>query len=431
MSRKSLLQSNKRGSILALTIIVVVLLSVIGVGMLQCGLQARVFAARQANEIAAQVAADAGLEKAVWTLNQDVQAEYSTDELPEQTDQPLANSDATFSYEVAIPSGSTIELFGEGGSVEVVDPFAVKLFSTHIYTIKSVGKSANAEKVLYASVRLEGLFESALLSRGRISLMPNTLITGYNSADPADTDIDVKIGTTGTQDDSITLGPGSVVDGDVFIGLGGNPQDVIGAGGTITGQKFALTESIQFPVITVPLLTDYGSVISAKGKTVTLSPANSGTYKEIKLSSKAGIPGVLEINGNVVLHLTGNIDLGNGAEIVIKNGSSLVLYVDSHISADNSAGFVNENTSAKKLKIFATGEDLQDFELKAKSNVFGAVYAPNADIELYPNANLYGAIVGNSISIKSGGTFKYDEALQNVEPEDEGARFTIERWWEE
>ena len=72
----------------------------------------------------------------------------------------------------------------------------------------------------------------------------------------------------------------------------------------------------------------------------------------------------------------------------------------------------------------------QTFELKAKSSIFGEVYAPTADIELYPGADLSGAIVGKSISIKSSGTFKYDEALKDVSPDDEGARFVIERWWE-
>ncbi|MBN2269566.1 MAG: hypothetical protein JXN61_03075 [Sedimentisphaerales bacterium] len=430
MSRRTFRQANKKGSILALVVIVIVFLSVIGVGMLQCGLQARVYAARQANEIAAQVAADAGLERAVWQLNQNVQAKYSAETLPKQADLLLANSQATYSYEIAIPNAGTLDLAGDAQSLQLVDPFTVRLSSAQRYTIRSVGKSGSAQKVLYGTVRLKGLFDSAILSKGKISLMPNTLISGYNSADPTDTDIDVAIGTISTLDDSITLGPGSVVEGDVFVGLGGNPLDVIGAGGTINGQKYALTETIQFPVITIPLLADYGTVITAKGETLKLTPADNGTYNEIKLSSQAGIPGRLEINGSVVLHLTGDINLGNDAEIVIKNGSSLVLYADSDISTGNSAGFVNENTPPQTLKVFATGEDPQDFELKAKSSVFGEVYAPNADIELYPNAELYGAIVGNSVSIKSGGTFMYDEALRNVEPEDEGARFTIERWWE-
>jgi len=429
MSRKSFLQSSKRGSILALMVIVIVLLSVMGMSMLRCGLQARVYAARTSNEIAARAAADAGLIRAVWELNQNVQAIYSANDMPRQTDQLLANSGATFSYELTVPSGSTIDLTDVGGSKEEEDdPFNVTLPYTSRYVIKSVGKSGNAEKVLYATVRLKGLFESALLSKGKILLAPNTLITGYNSADPTDTDIVVKIGTLSIGDDQISLSPGTVVEGDVYVGVGGDPAEVIGAGGTITGQSFALTEPAQFPVITVPALPAFGTDISAPGGIpFPMTPADNGTYKDITL----GNSDVLEITGgDVVLRLTGDIDLGNGAEIIVTDGSSLVLYIDGDISADNSAGFVNENSPLSALKIFATGDGDQSFELKAKSETFGVVYAPNADVELYPGADLHGAIVGKSISIKSGGTFKHDKALKDVNPDDEGVRFVVERWWE-
>ena len=68
--------------------------------------------------------------------------------------------------------------------------------------------------------------------------------------------------------------------------------------------------------------------------------------------------------------------------------------------------------------------------MKAKSETFGVVYAPNADVELYPKTEIYGAIVAKSISIKSKGIFKYDKALRDVEPDDEGIHFVVERWWE-
>ena len=430
MRRRSFLQSSNRGSVLALMIIAIVLFTVAGIGMLQCGQQARVFAARTSNKISAQAAADAGLVKAIWELNQDAQARYSVNELPRQADQILANSEATFSYELTLPSGVAIQSAVTEGSDED-NPFSAKLPFTRRYDIKCVGRAGNAEKVLYATVKLEGLFESALLSQGRIELAPDTVITGYNSADPTDADANVKIGTTSAVSNSIPLGPGAVVEGDVFVGVGGDPSDVIGDGGTINGQTFALTEPINFPVITVPGLTYFGTDIAAKGTTVTLEPGDSGTYNEVNLSSQAGEPGVLEIDGgDVALHLTGDIDLGNGAEIIVRANSSLVLYVDGDIAADNSAGFINENSPVSALKIFATGDDDQSFELKAKSETFGVVYAPNADVELYPKTEIYGAIVAKSISIKSKGIFKYDKALRDVEPDDEGIHFVVERWWE-
>ncbi len=430
MRRKSLLQQGERGSVLALVMIAVVLLFVSGMGTLSIGLAARLFSVRQSDEIAAQVAADAGLTMAVWTLNRNVQTKYSAQDLPALTNQTLANCSATFSYEVTVPTGSFFQALGAGGDQEVIDAFTAKLPFAYRYLIKSVGKSGNAEKVLYATVRLRGLFESALFSKGQIDFMANTLVTGYNSADPTDTEIDVKIGTLSIEAERIYLGPGTVVDADVFVGVGGDPDEVLDLFGTITGQKFALTETIQFPVITAPALPYIGTSIIAKGITVKLYPADSGTYKEIKLSTKANEPGVLEINGDVILHLAGDIELGNNTDIIIKNGSSLALYTDGDIAMDNSAGFANENSSPSTLKIFSTGEGIQSFDLKAKSETFGVVYASNADVELYPKAELHGAIVARNISMLSRCIFKYDEALRDVSPDDEGARFVIEKWWE-
>ena len=126
----------------------------------------------------------------------------------------------------------------------------------------------------------------------------------------------------------------------------------------------------------------------------------------------------------------GDIELGNSAEIAVRAGSSLVLSAGGNIATGNSARFANENSLTSTLKIFTTRQDTQTFQLKAKSDVFGLVYAPNADVELYPKSKLYGAIVAGDISIKSNGAFYYDEAIRSVSPDDEGVRFVVERWWE-
>jgi len=428
---KSGLVRARRGAVLPLVLIAIVLLLVMGLGTLRLGLQARVYASRTSDDIAARAAADAGLTKAIWALNQRHAGGRSAGPLPQQVEQTLANCRATYSYEMARPG----EMPAEPAvvSIDEDDPFGVKIPFQTSYEIRCTGRCGVAEKTVHATVKLQGLFESAVLSRGRISLMPNTLITGYNSADPTDTDIDVMIGTTSIGAGQIPLSPGTVVEGDVFVGVGGDPALVITieGDGAITGQTFTLTEELQFPVIAPPVLPNFGTDISAKGATVTMTPADSGIYEEIKLSSQAGIPGVLEITGGrVILRLTGDIDLGNSTEIAVRLNSSLVLYVGGNIETGNSAGFVNENSLTSTLKIFAASQDAQTLELKAKSDVFGLVYAPDADVELYPKSKLYGAVVAGDISIKSNGAFYYDEALRNVSPDDEGVRFVVERWWE-
>jgi hypothetical protein len=398
------LKSQQRGAILSLIVVVVVIVTLMGLALLNLGLQARLSAVRTTQGIQARWAADAGLIKAVVEMNNKLTAKtWSDASMPTTTNEVLFQSDQSFSYQV--------DKDGSGN-----------------YTVTSTGMAGPARKRVYAVMGLKGLFDSAILVKNRISLMPNALLAGYNSADATDTDFDLTIGTTSTAAGSIPIGPGTVIDGDVFVGVGGDPGTVIGAGGTITGQKYPLLEEPDFPVITPPALTDIGTALSATGTTITLDPTRSGKYTGINLSS-----GVLEIQGgDVELYITGNINMGNGCEIIVRPGSSLTLYVDGDIYADNSGGINNQAGNVKDFQLYATGTGEQVFNLKAKSSIFGTVYAPNVDITLYPNAEMRGAIVGKNVTFKSGGTFYYDEALKdNVSIDDVGARFIVKRWRED
>jgi len=403
------LKSRETGSALCLIVVAVILLTLTGMALLNLGFQSRINAIRTAQGIQARWSADAGLIKAVVEMNNKLTAKtWSDTSMPAVTDEALFQSDQSFSYQV--------DKDGSGN-----------------YTVTSTGMTGPAIKRVYATMGFKGLFDSAILVKDRISLMPNTLVAGYNSEDATDTDFDLKIGTTSTAANSIPIGPGTVIEGDVFVGVGGDPGTVIGSGGTITGQKLTLHEELDFPVITPPSLPDTGTALSAIGATITLDPTGSGTYTEISLSQSGGNPGLIEIQGgDVVLYITGDIDLGNGCEVIVRPGSSLTLYVDGDISADNSVGFNNQAGNVKDFQLFATGMDEQVFSLKAKSSIFGTIYAPDVDITLYPSTEMRGAIVGKNVTFKSGGTFYYDEALRdNISIDDVGARFTIKRWREE
>jgi len=404
--------------VIVLAAFAVVILAVLGASLLTLGLGSRVQAIRNADEISARCAADAGLTKAVFEMNRLLEArswdpialryKFAEAGLPHGADESLPNCEATLNYNVG---ASNEKAYNE-------------------FAITSAGQCARSVKTVYATIKVKSIFEHALLVRDRLSLMPNTLVSGYNSTDPLDTDIDIKIGTTSTLADSIPLGPGTVVEGDIFAGVDGDPNVVIGAGGTVQGAKFALLEPIEFPVITPPPLPNIGTSLSATGKTLTIGPANSGTYSDITLSN-ATVPGVLEITGgDVALHITGNIDLGNSCEIIVRPGSSLTIYVDGNINADNSMGFNNEAGNVKDFSLYATGTGEQTFNLKAKTSIFGTVYAPDVDIIMYAKTDMYGALVGRNITFKSGAIYYYDEALKDATVYDECVRFVVKRWHE-
>jgi len=145
-------------------------------------------------------------------------------------------------------------------------------------------------------------------------------------------------------------------------------------------------------------------------------------------------PSILEVSGgDVVLHLTGDIQLGNSCGIVIKEGSTLVIYTDGNIHCRNGSAINTENPpeEADTLQIYATGDTKQFFDIKAKSDFTGVIYAPDADVVLYAKGDAYGSIVANDFNYMAGGNFYYDKALQKKNTvNDDAVVFVVTRWQE-
>ena len=405
---KKLLQTKKRGSAIPLAIVVVLILLAMGTGLLSMGLNSRTFSLRTTSDITARCAADTGLTMALYQMNEKLKVQpWSASTLPKATDTKLLYCDASYSYSVT-------------GNL------------ANGYIMQSVGKADQAQRTVYATLGLRGLFEHAILTKGSLVLKSGTVIDGYNSGDPLDTDFNVDIGTQSTADSMVVLNSGVTVKGDVLVGLGGNPDTVIKDLGATTGDQLGGTEKDPLPLVTPPTLTDMMIGIEAKGKTVTITPAENGQYSNIDLASSSDV-GILEIDkGDVVLYITGNIELGNSCEIIVKDKSSLTIYLDGDIVSGNGSSIGTENPTkdALTIQLYGTGEGEQNFDIKAKNEWTGVIYAPNANIDLYAKGDAYGAIVANSFEFKSGGNYYYDEALREVSLEDEGVRFVVERWYE-
>lgn len=421
MSKNTVFQSGPRGSAIILVVLAVVLMAAMGAGMLTLGLKGRVLATRSAQQIQARCAADAGLTKAVFQMNQKLQAKaWSDPGLPGATDEKLPNSDATFSYKIVSKS----------------------IMSNREFDVACVGKSGEAFKTITASLRLKGLFDEAIVTQNYLTLKSDTQISGYNSKDPNDTDLEAKIATTSTLPERLVLNSGVVVNGDVFVGVDGDPATVIKDLGGSTGYRSSLTEEFEFPPVTAPVLPDKGTGISAKGTTMTIGPADSGKYTGIALAQTSEkikgelftYPGVLEIaGGDVVLHVTGDVKIGEACEIIVRKGATLKLYVDGNVNcgANSSISVEEYPPDPSTLQLYATGSGTQLFDLKSKSHWCGVVYAPNADVDLYALGDVYGSVSAYDFEFKAGGNFYYDEALKKADVFDEGVRFTVKRWKEQ
>ncbi len=407
---RKLLLPKRRGSAIPLAMLTIMLLLATGVALMSVGLNSRVYAIRMTSDIAARCAADAGLTIALHEMNEKLRVKpWDDSTLPQASDVNLPYSDGVCSYNVTgdLSSG---------------------------YIIAADGRCSQIRRFVRATIGLQGVFDHAILTKSNLILKSGTAVDGYNSQDPLDTDADVVIGTQSTSASTIVLNTGVTVTGDIVVGVGGDPSTVIkDLGATTTGLQYAGTAQDPLPRITAPTtLFDRHADISVQGNTATLTPADSGQYSQIVLK-QGSVPAILEISGgDVVLHVTGDIQLGQSCEIIVKDGSTLTLYVDGNIHCRESSGINPDQPTqeAKVIQVYATGEGAQLFDLKAKSQWTGVVYAPNAAVNLYAGGDVYGSIVADTFEFKAGGNYHYDEALRQVQVDDEGVRFVVMRWQE-
>jgi hypothetical protein len=404
------MKGKRSASALVLVVLAIVILALVGVGLIRIGLNSHLYAIRNSRFIAARSAADAGLAKAIYDLNQKRQAgPWTGSGLPSATDEILPKANSVFSYQITPLSGNP----------------------NYSYRIDSTGKAGFAQQTVHSTTTIRSLADYAIFVKNDLILKAGTTVSGFDSSDPSNDDVDVKIGTNSTEDDSMFLLNGVTVNGDVIVGAGGDPEEVIKGAGDVTGGEYATADEV-FTIYSAPnglgpksLPTISGSNSPYKINDVN----NTGTYSSVELKRGSG-PGVLEVeSGDVIMHITGDLNMGQDCEIIIKAGASLTIYIAGDVTSGNNSGFVNENTPPN-FKLYGIATDSQDFDIKAKSEYFGQIYAPNADVTVYAKGDIRGAFVAESFEMKSSGNIYYDLALSFVDINDPTARFAINRWYE-
>jgi len=314
-------------------------------------------------------------------------------------DAALANCEATYSYAV------------EG---DVVNG----------YTIKAVGDSGRAERTISSSLRLQGPFEYAVFGKESVDLKSGGLVDWYNFDSD---DAPMKVGTSSIAGGAVVLKNGATINGDVVVGVGGDVDYVIDmhAGSTITGLSWPMTEDPWLPSVTVPAwLVSLPSGGTIKNDT---SISSSGKYDEISLKNSKKIT----IEGDVTIYIVGDVTLGNNAELEVgDDGASLELYIGGNYEGKNGSSLNNESEDSTKLKIFGLDSCAQ-MAFKNSSKLYGAIYAPNADITFHNSASAYGSVVGKTFEQKNSADFYYDAALREASEDDEAVRFVTSRWQED
>ncbi len=117
MKDKRQIQSAKSGSALVIVMLAAIMFSIMGAALLRLGLSSRIFAVRTASQIKARCAADAGIVKALYEMNEKFEiTPWSENPLPQATDEILPESGDTFSYTVTVDADGTYNIESIGNS---------------------------------------------------------------------------------------------------------------------------------------------------------------------------------------------------------------------------------------------------------------------------------------------------------------------------
>lgn len=386
-----------------LVLMVVVILFVIGSGLLGIGLRSSLLSVKTASKIKARCAMDAALAKAVFEMNEKLKTvPWNDSVLPEATNESLPNSEATYSYTVTgdIASG---------------------------YSVDAVGMSGSCTQRVTAGLRLEGPFGMAIFSDDGITLENSASIDWFNYS------LDEKllqVGTNSTDAGTVVLNVSAIINGDVVVGAGGDPDVVIDdLLGTITGDTYSLTEMYELPMVEVPEsleLLPSGGILN--DTTTIVGPAK---YDEISLTNNR----VVTIDGPVSLYVVGNMTVDNTGEVRIVDAGSnpdayLTVYLGGDIQVVNSGLVNNLAADAKKLKVYCL-DSCENVTLSNSVDFYGTIYAPTADVVIDNSTNVYGAIVAESFVQNNSADLNYDASLRDVDVTDWGVRFVVENWEED
>ena len=389
------------GSSLVLVVVAIILLLVMGVGLLSLGMNSRIFAIRNAAGVVARSAADAGLTKAVFEMNEKLKVKpWSDVSLPQALNVTMASCDANFGYTVT-------------GNVSAG------------FAVNSTGQSGYAQRAVASDLELKGPFEYAIFMDESIELKNGTVVDWYNFG--AD-DENLKVGTNSIAAGAVDTKAGVTIKGDVAVGVGGDPDVVIDSKkeASITGETYALSEEYELLPVTVP---DYLQALPFAGAIVNSTTLSSAT----KLNGiNVGNSEIITIDKPVTLYVIGDIILGNSAELRIVDANinpdaSLTLYLQGNLETKNGGTINNLAKDPQKLKIYGLS-GCQSIDLKTAGTFYGAIYAPEADVHLHNSIDMFGAVVANSFIQDVFADFHYDASLRKVGINDVAIRFVVKHW---
>ena len=411
--------TNEKGTILVVSILILAVLSLIGAAATMTSSIEMNIAGNQKTSKEAFYAAEAGIEHAKALLLQGTVSDAGSEDDP---DWNSGNSYTTPGFDNIF----TIMHKVEDGNV-VTDSKGNPL-----YVVSSIGNSSrNAQKQIEAVLGLTypTPFDFGVFGDQGVTFRGNGEVDSYNSNQGSYSQTkgsNGDIGTNVTADAVIDLHGNARVNGDAVVGPGGDPDIAISdPKGGITGEKSAADNEKDLTALTIPEGVSLTGSYSLSGNNQDNWTEGTYDYDSISISGN----GILTLDGDITIYVSELRITGNGG-IQITEGSSVTIYFTDSLDISGN-GIANSSQLPPNLLIYGT-ETATEVKISGNAHLKGAIYAPEADIRVTGNGNIYGSVVGDTVRITGNGDVHYDEALadiqlDNVKPDD----IIVVSWLEE
>ncbi len=191
------------------------------------------------------------------------------------------------------------------------------------------------------------------------------------------------IGTNAIRVASIDIDGSVIVNGNLLIGPGGNPNTAIRVRGSsmITGSQTAATSAATLPCPVPPDGVLCSGALLLDGGEVRMLQMGTYWFSQLRLRGSAS----LQTTGPVILYISGPVTLSGSSNVV---GSS-------HRPPDLIVKVTNHS----------------DVTIQGSARLNGVIYAPRSLISLRGSAEVYGALIGREVRLDGSARLHYDEAL--------------------
>ena len=242
----------------------------------------------------------------------------------------------------------------------------------------------------------------------KITMQHNAVVDSFNSAlgpySITNNDQRAIIASNSISNNEITLHHNAVINGSVYIGPTGTPDDVVNIPQDdviITGTVEILPDEAPMPTATEPtgIAANVGNLSYTSGTTSINADLQCN---KLTVSGSA----ILEIGGDVTILAHKSVNFADDAQLTLLPGARLTLYFKSQIDVRNNSQLNVNTADASRFTIYnLTANTMSVWD---QSVLYATVRFPTGSIALKDNSQLCGSFAGYRILIQDTAKFSQD-----------------------